>query len=279
MNRELNGQVALITGASSGIGEAAARALARRGYDVALAARRQDRLQAIAGQIQADSGARALPIRMDVADLAEIQRGVAECLERFGRIDVVVNDAGLGHMGWLEQLDPVEDIDRQIRVNLLGAIQVTRCVLPHMQAARRGHLIFVASLASYVGTPTYTIYAASKFGLRGFCQALRREVSIWGIRVSTLYPATVRTGFAAESVARRKTGMTTPGSLVLAAEAVGEKLSWLASHPRRSVVMPAVAWAAIAVNALAPGVIDGTSRRFFVARERQADVDRINLAG
>lgn len=279
MRRELDGRVALITGASSGIGEAATRALARRGYDVVLAARRLDRLQAIAQQVHADSGVRALPIRMDVADQADIQRGVTEALDRFGRIDVVINDAGLGHMGWLEQLDPLQDIDRQIRVNLLGAIQLTRCVLPHMQAARKGHLIFVASLASYVGTPTYTIYAASKFGLRGFCQALRREVSIWGIRVSTLYPATVRTGFASESVARRKTGMTTPGALVLTAEAVGDKLSWLATHPRRTVVMPSIAWAAIAVNALAPGVIDGTSRRFFVARERQADVERVKQSG
>ncbi len=272
MTSEVQTRVALVTGASSGIGEAAARALARRGWGVILAARRQERLETIARELRSQIGARALPVTMDVTQVSEIERGIADGLTEFGHIDVVINSAGLGYMDWLERLDPAEEIDRQIQVNLLGAILVTRCVLPHMQAARRGHLIFVASLASFVGTPTYSVYAASKFGLRGFCQALRREVSVWGIRVSSFYPGAVWTGFAAEAVARRKTRLTTPRPLVLAVDAVGDRLAWLANHPRRTVVMPAAAWVAIAANALLPGLVDLLADRIFVARERLDDI-------
>jgi short-subunit dehydrogenase len=271
MRSEIRARVALVTGASSGIGEAAARALARHGWNVILAARRQERLAVIARDLRSQTGVRAFPVTMDVTQVSEIERGIADGLAEFGHIDVVINSAGLGCMDWLERLDPAEGINRQIQVNLLGPILVSRAILPHMQAARGGHLIFVASLASFVGTPTYSVYAASKFGLRGFCQALRREVSVWGIQVSSFYPGAVGTGFAAEAVARRKTRLTTPRPMVMTVEAAGDRLAWLASHPRRTVVMPAIAWAAIAANALLPGLVDLLADRLFVARERLDD--------
>lgn len=267
-------RVALVTGASSGIGEAAARALARSGWRVILAARRLDRLQSIARELRTQNGGLVLPVAMDVTRVSDIERGVEDGLREFGRIDVVINSAGLGYMDWLERLDPAGEIDRQIQVNLLGSILVARSVLPHMQSARRGHLIFVASLASFVGTPTYSVYAASKFGVRGFCQALGRELSAWGIRVSAFYPAAVLTGFAAEAVARRATRLTTPRRLALKVDAVGDRLAWLATHPRRTVVMPAGAWAAIAANAILPGLVDLLTERFFVARERHDALTR-----
>ncbi|MCJ7706255.1 MAG: SDR family oxidoreductase, partial [Anaerolineales bacterium] len=189
MRRELEGRAALITGASSGIGEAAAQALAKRGCSLILAARRLDLLQALAERL--GSGTQAvpcLPVQLDVTDLSTIQRAVEIGIGRFGQIDVLVNNAGVGRLDWLDQMDPAEGIERQIRVNLIGLAQVTRAVLPSMLSRHEGHIINVGSVASLIGSPTYSIYAASKFGVRGFSEALRREVAGFGVRVSVIYP-------------------------------------------------------------------------------------------
>jgi hypothetical protein len=269
MRRELEGRAALITGASAGIGEAAAQALAKRGCSLILAARRLDLLQALAERL--GSGPQAvpcLPVQLDVTDLSTIQRAVEIGIERFGQIDVLVNNAGVGRLDWLDQMDPAEGIERQIRVNLIGLAQMTRAVLPSMLSRHEGHIINVGSIASLIGSPTYSIYAASKFGVRGFSEALRREVAGFGVRVSVIYPGAVRTGFAGDAVARRKTRITTPGWLVLTPEGVGEAIAGLAVHPRRSLVLPWVmrplAWA----NALVPGLIDWLVVWAFVRRER-----------
>lgn len=269
MRRELEGRAALITGASAGIGEAAAHALARRGCSLILAARRLDLLQALAERL--GSGTQAvpcLPVQLDVTDMSTIQRAVEIGIGRFGQIDVLVNNAGVGRLDWLDQMDPAEGIEGQIRVNLIGLAQMTRAVLPSMLSRHEGHIINVASIASLIGSPTYSIYAASKFGVRGFSEALRREVAGFGVRVSVIYPGAVRTGFARDAVARRKTRITTPRWLVLTPEGVGEAIAGLAVHPRRSLVLPWVmrplAWA----NALVPGLIDWLVVRAFVRRER-----------
>ena len=269
MRRELEGRAALITGASAGIGEAAAQSLAKRGFSLILAARRLDLLQALAERL--GSGTLAvpcLPVQLDVTDLSSIQRAVEIAIGRFGQIDVLVNNAGVGRLDWLDQMDPAEGIERQIRVNLIGLAQMTRAVLPSMLSRHQGHIINVASIASLIGSPTYSIYAASKFGVRGFSEALRREVASFGVRVSVIYPGAVRTGFAGDAVAQRKTRITTPRWLVLTPEGVGEAIAGLAVHPRRSLVLPWVmrplAWA----NALVPGLFDWLVVRAFVRRER-----------
>lgn len=259
--------VVLVTGASSGIGEAIARRFARGGYCVAMAARRLDRLEALATEI-AGNGGQALPVQADVGRLEDIQHMVASTIERFGGIDVLVNNAGFGRLGWLEELDPVKDIQAQLQVNLLGVIWATQAALPHMIARRSGHIINIASMAGYVATPTYTIYAATKYGVRGFSEALRREVSLYNIHVSGVFPGGVATEFGSHANIQRKTNVTTPGWLKLSAEQVAESVWRLARHPRRGAILPGVMWLSAALNTLFPGVIDWSTEQLFVKKER-----------
>jgi short-subunit dehydrogenase len=137
---------------------------------------------------------------------------------------------------------------------------------------RGGHIIFMASMAGYVATPTYAIYAASKFGLRGFAEALRREVSIWGIHVSGVYTGAVDTSFAQEDVQRRRTGMTSPEWMVLAPETVAQAVFGLLRKPRRSLVLPGYMRLVILLNRVWPGLLDALTRRMFVEKERSEEL-------
>jgi len=259
--------VVLITGASSGIGAATAELLSRHGYRLVLAARRIDRLQTLVDEIESRGGqAQAVPT--DVAVLAEIQDLVEQSLARFGQIDVLINNAGFGRLDWLENLDPIKDIESQIRVNLLGVIQTSRVVLPHMISRRKGHIINMASVAGLVATPTYSVYAASKFAIRGFSEALRREVGVWGIHVTTVFPGTVNTEFKVHTGARRKTGLMTPALLRLEAEDIARKLLDVIRKPRPTLLMPGVLRLGVLVNALAPSLVDQVMERRFVRPER-----------
>jgi NADP-dependent 3-hydroxy acid dehydrogenase YdfG len=229
--------VILITGGSSGIGEATARLFAGEGYRVVLAARRYERLQALAQEIQ-DAGGQALAVETDVSQLASIRNLVDATLAHYGQIDILFNNAGFGRLNWLEKLDPVDDIETVIKTNLTGLIQTTWTVLPHMIQRRSGHIINMVSIAGLVATPTYTIYAASKFGGRGFTDSLRREVGVWGIRVSGIYPGAVYTEFPEHAGINRKTGITTPPFLVLNSETVARAVFSLVRRPRRMLVIP-----------------------------------------
>jgi short-subunit dehydrogenase len=259
--------VILVTGASSGIGEATARQFAQKGYGVVLAARRAERLDALAQEINS-AGGDAFPVVTDLADQAQIEALVSASLDRYGRIDILFNNAGFGRLSWLEELDPLQDIDAQIRVNLLGAIFATRAVLPHMIARRSGHIINMGSMSGFIGTPTYTIYAASKFALRGFSDALRREVGIYGIHVSCIYPGGVVTEFSQHTGQKRKTGISTPPSLRLSAEDVAVAVWRVSLRPRRSLIMPAPMRAAMWLNTVFPGVVDWLIERRFTRPER-----------
>jgi NADP-dependent 3-hydroxy acid dehydrogenase YdfG len=263
----LNSPVILVTGASSGIGEVTARFFGDRGYRVVLAARRFDRLEALSRTIQ-DAGGQALPVAADVSNLEDIQNLVGAALEEFGQIDVLFNNAGFGRLAWLEDLDPVKDIEAQLQVNLNGVIQTTRAVLPYMIERRSGHIINMASMAGLIATPTYSIYAAGKFAVRGFSEALRREVGVLGIHVSVIYPGGVRTEFGEHTGAKFKTRTTTPASLKLAPEDVARAVFGVVRRPRRTVVLPwvmvLVAWA----NTLSPGFIDWFIERRFTRPER-----------
>jgi len=247
--------VILVTGASSGIGEATARLFARQGYRVGMGARRLDRLVSLAEEIR-QGGGEALPFSADLARLEDIQQLVRSTLDQFGQIDVLVNNAGFGRLGWLEDLDPVLDIQAQIQVNLVAVIQMTREVLPHMIERRSGHIINMASVASLAASPTYSIYAASKFGVRGFTEALRREVGGFGIHVSVLYPGGVRTEFKEHTGARRRTGQTTPAWLRLEPEDVAQAVFSLVQHPRRQRVLPWAWHFPVWINSLFPWMAD-----------------------
>ena len=247
--------VILVTGASSGIGEATARLFARQGYRVGMGARRLDRLVRLAEEIRQDGG-EALPVSADLAKVEDIQQLVRSTLDQFGQIDVLLNNAGFGRLGWLEELDPVLDIQAQIQVNLVAVIQMTREVLPHMIERRSGHIINMASVASLAASPTYSIYAASKFGVRGFTEGLRREVGVFGIHVSAIYPGGVRTEFKEHTGVQSRSGRTTPAWLRLEPEDVAQAVFSLVQHPRRARVIP---WAwnfPVWMNSLFPWLAD-----------------------
>ncbi|MBI1855140.1 MAG: SDR family oxidoreductase, partial [Chloroflexi bacterium] len=183
----LKDKVVIITGASSGFGEDAAILFARQGCKVVLAARRIERLQVLAEKIQKEGG-EAVAIPVDVTDRNEIQVMVESAIDLYGQVDILFNNAGFGRLDWLENLDPARDIETQMDVNLLGLAQVTRAVLPHMLERKSGHIINMSSVAGWIAAPLYTIYSATKFGVRGFTDSLRREVAPFGIHVSGIYP-------------------------------------------------------------------------------------------
>jgi len=275
---DLNSKVVIVTGASSGIGEATARAFGREGARVVLAARRLDRLEVLAGEIQNSSpGVQAVAIAADLSQLADIQNLVAQTLQRFGRIDVLFNNAGFGRLGWLETLDPVKDIEAQLAVNLLGVIQTTRQVLPVMIGQKSGHVINMASMSAFVGTPTYSIYAASKFAVRGFSEALRREVAPWGIRVSVVYPGGVATEFSAHAGIQRKTGATTPRWMVLSADDVARTVVGLARHPRPGLIVPWPHRLSAWLNQWFPALVDWVTVNRFTVPERSEELRAAGL--
>lgn len=259
--------VIIITGASSGIGAAAARMFGDAGYRVALAARRTERLDKHAAEI-VSKGGNALPIKCDVVDQSDIDRLITQVIERYQQVDILFNNAGIGRFDWLEKLDIQDDISNQVTANLLGTIQVTRAVLPYMIARRSGHIINMSSMAGLLATPTYSVYAATKFGVRGFTDALRREVGVWDIRVSGIYPGGVVTEFTDQAGIMRKTGVTTPAFLKLSPEDVASSVFKLARKPKRSLVIPRLMYPIIWLNALAPGFVDWLIEQRFTRPER-----------
>lgn len=265
MSKSLKDKVVLITGASSGFGADAARLFAREGCRVILAARRVDRLTALAEEIRA-AGGQATVFPLDVTDQAQIERVVQGVIEQFGHIDVLFNNAGLGRLDWLETLSP-QEIDLQIDVNLRGAIQMARAVLPHMLRQRSGHIINMVSVAGRIAAPLYSIYAATKFGLRAFTDALRREVAPFGVHVSGIYPGGASTEFglhAGDSVARRS--IRFPAWVHMPSLYVARKVIALAKRPRRAVIIPWWMIPVLWMDAHFPALIDRVLYTFFTRR-------------
>ena len=263
----VDGQVILITGASSGIGAATSRLFASHGYRVVMAARRMERLQKIEQDIK-KAGGQAISVETDLNHLDQINALVEKTIKTYGQVDILFNNAGFGRAKWLEDMDPQADIDLQIQVNLTGLIQMTRAVLPSMIEKKSGHIINMASMASFVATPTYSIYAATKYGVRGFSNALRREVGIWGIKVSAIFPGGVKTEFAKHLAAKRKTGITTPKSLLLSSEDVARTVLSVARKPRRTVIIPWINKIAILFENVFPGINDWIIEQTFTKPER-----------
>lgn len=271
---EIKGKVVVVTGASSGIGEATAREFGREGARVVLAARRVERLEALAEEIQAmGTGAETLVVPSDLSKLEDIEALIDQTVTRFGRIDILVNNAGFGRLDWLENLDPMKDIELQFDVNVLGVVHATRQALPIMIKQRSGHIINMGSMAALVATPTYTIYAASKHAVHGFSEALRREVKPWGIDVSMLYPGGVKTEFGEHAGIKRKTRATTPKFLSLSAEDVARAVVGLVRRPRAMLVIPWLWGLTALLNKLFPSFVDYTTINKFTIPERAEELN------
>lgn len=185
----------LITGASSGIGQAAARLFADRGWHVAATMRNTAAGAALAGY----GNVAVLPL--DVTDAASVERAVAATLDRFGRIDAVVNNAGYGVFGPFETATD-EQIRQQFATNVHGVFAVTRAVLPAMRRQGSGTIVNVASLGGLISLPLFSLYNATKFAVVGFTESLSYELAPFGIRAKTVAPGGVATDFAGRSMAR-----------------------------------------------------------------------------
>ena len=192
MAKRFAGQVAFITGGSSGIGAALGVAFAREGARVALASRREDSLAEVVEAIRADGG-KAIALRCDVRDRASLDAAVAMTLKNFGSIDVAVANAGFGVMGPLTKLS-TEDYRRQYETNVFGAIDTVYAILPHLQASR-GRLGIVSSVVGKIGRPNLSAYASSKFAMCGFAESIWYELADHGVSVTCINPGVVESEF------------------------------------------------------------------------------------
>ena len=192
MDIDLTGKVVAITGASSGIGEATAIACAQAGASVALAARRADRIEALAQRIESEHGVRALALPTDVGDEAQARAFVEQVHAQLGRLDALVNNAGVMLLGPVEGA-PTDEWRRMIHVNVFGVLYCTHAALPLMRAQGSGHVVNVSSVAGRVAGAGAAVYNLTKWGVNGFSEALRQECTAAGIRVTIVEPGAVAT--------------------------------------------------------------------------------------
>jgi NADP-dependent 3-hydroxy acid dehydrogenase YdfG len=235
----LNGTVALITGASSGIGAATARTLAKQGADVALVARRTERLKQMAADIMRDGG-HALVIETDVTDRAQAQAAVARTVAELGRLDILVNNAGVGRPGPIENA-LLDDWEQMVCVNVLGVLYVAHAALPYLlQAAQDGprrvaDLVTVSSDSARGARSGEGVYAATKLGVVAFSEALRQEVTKRHVRVAVVEPGFVATEIFSHmrDEARQQLMQFLSSVEPLAAEDIADAIAYIVTRPRR----------------------------------------------
>jgi NADP-dependent 3-hydroxy acid dehydrogenase YdfG len=225
----LSGKTAIVTGASSGIGEATARLLSREGCNVVLAARREDRLRSLAAEL----GEGALAAPTDVTDPAACAALVARALERFGSLEILVNNAGVGLHGSIPEGDP-EDWKRMFEVNVLGVLYATRAAVRHMLQQGSGDVVFVSSLAGRrVPHPSGTVYAATKHAITAVAEGLRQDVHDKGVRVINVEPGLVRTEFPESSNPSAEEYYAQRGYSPLEATDIAAAVVYAVSQPAR----------------------------------------------
>ena len=191
MSNNIEGKVVVITGASSGLGEATARHLSAQGATVVLGARRTDRIEALAGELSA-SGGKALAIATDVTHCDQVERLVDAGAQTYGRIDVMINNAGLMPQAPLERLK-IDEWERMIDVNIKGVLYGIAAALPHMKRQKAGHFINVSSVAGHKVGQGFAVYAATKYAVRALSEGLRQEVKPYNIRTTVISPGAVAT--------------------------------------------------------------------------------------
>jgi len=194
----LDGKVALITGASSGIGEATALALAGEGAALSLVARRHDRLVALADRIEAEGG-RAVALQADITNHGEVEAIIGQTAGQLGGLNILVNNAGVMLLGLVEGA-PVDDWRRMIEVNLMGVLYCTREALPLIRESGGGHIVNLSSVGGRYATFGAAVYNMTKWGVTGFSEALRQEALNSGIRVTCVEPGVVDTELPGHNV-------------------------------------------------------------------------------
>ncbi len=242
MAERLDGTVALVTGASSGIGEASARALARQGAAVAVAARRKDRLDALAAEIE-QAGGRALVIEADITDRDQAADTVRRTVEELGRLDTVVNNAGVMLLGSAVDA-PLEEWDRMVAINVLGLLYVTHAAIDHVIAAAQdgprqvADFVNVSSVAGRRPNRGSGVYNLTKFGVGAFSESLRQELAERHVRVSLVEPGAVLTELTdhLRPEAREATRKRLEGVERLQADDIADAILYIVTRPRRVAV-------------------------------------------
>jgi NAD(P)-dependent dehydrogenase (short-subunit alcohol dehydrogenase family) len=255
----LKGRVAAITGASSGIGLACAQALAREGVAVVLGARRADRLEDAVASIRAAGGS-AEAVTMDVTIETDVQRLVGHASSVFGRLDIMICNAGFGYYGSVEETPP-EIMRRMMDVNFMGTFFGARAALPIFRERGEGHLLLVSSIAGRRGIPLMSGYTATKAAQAGFAESLRSEFASTNIHVSVVYPVSTETEF--RSAMERDYGHAVSGlgpkqPVARVADAIIRCLR----HPRPEVFPHATSRALAVLNVVAPAFADRIVQRY-----------------
>jgi short-subunit dehydrogenase len=253
-------RVIAITGASAGIGRATALRLARDGAAVVICARRADRLDAVAAEIAA-AGGQALPIVADVTSEADMALLVERAVTRFGRLDVMMCNAGFGIAGAIDEVMPAQ-MHKLMDVNYMGTYHATRAALPLFRRQRSGHVIIVSSIVGKRGVPYMGAYSATKFAQVGLAECLRAELLGSGIHVSVVFPVSTETEFF--DVMSQETGasITRAFGPRQSADAVANAIVRALDRPVPEIYPHAKSRALVILNAVAPGLCDRVVKRF-----------------
>jgi NADP-dependent 3-hydroxy acid dehydrogenase YdfG len=242
MDERLDGTVALVTGASSGIGEATARVLAGRGAAVALMARRTDRLEQLAERIAKDDG-RALVVGGDVTDRAEAREAVDRTVSELGRLDTLVNNAGVMLLGPAADA-PLEEWEHMVSLNLMGLLYVTHAAIPHLLRAvddsprQVADLVNISSVAGRVARSGSGVYNLTKWGVGAFTESLRQEFSGRHVRASVVEPGAVKTELTnhVRDEIRQQTRQRFAGVELLEADDIADAVAYIVTRPRRVAI-------------------------------------------
>ncbi len=254
----LDGKVAIVTGASGGIGAATAVALARAGADVALAARRAEALQNVATQVR-DAGRRALVVPTDVTEQAQVTALVEDTLTAFGRLDVLVANAGAYIRSPIRTLTP-ETLARSLAVNFYGSVYLVLAGLPHLLQQGQGHIVLVTSMDGKKGLPPDAPYVAAKFALSGFGDVLRQELHGTGVAATVVFPGRVDTPMIAD--------LRVPWiSAKIPPEAVARAIVQAIRRRRSEVIVPFQARLLYWAQCVAPKLADWAVRTFGLSGE------------
>jgi 3-hydroxy acid dehydrogenase/malonic semialdehyde reductase len=230
---DLHGRWAMVTGATSGFGEATARRLAAEGCHVAVTGRRRDRLERVASEIASRHRVEVLPLEFDVRDRASVERALRSAASLLDRLDILVNNAGLAlALEPLQAGDP-DDWDQMIDTNVKGLLYVTRAVLPGMVARRRGHVVQIGSVAGHEVYAGGAVYAATKFAVRAISDAIRYDVLGTGVRVTNVEPGLAETEFSIVRFKgdRARAAAVYEGVEPLRAEDIADAVAWAVTRP------------------------------------------------
>lgn len=251
------GRTALVTGASSGIGRVLALRLAKEGARVAIVARREAELETLASEIHAQSG-EAIILPCDVSDPRQVASSASRAIEQLGSIDILVNNAGYGGQSTFLDWD-MADMERLMRVNYFGALYFTKALLPQMVERKTGWLVFMSSVSGRIASPEKSAYAATKFAMTGFAEALSMEVEPVGVHLLTVYPGVISTPFFSAQMLKNmpkktRNSMVEPDGLV---DAIIHALA----KAKRELTYPGGLAAGYVVRSLAPEFLRNQVKR------------------